>query len=216
MPAQLFISSDGGMRELWRQVFPEAKGCARQMPCRSRPSLVQVPPGQPAARLVGQIRSRAGTRPLIILADEPTEDDALAALGAGAAGYCNSHAAPDVLQQVATVVENGGLWVGQRLMQRLLAGTARLASPPATAAASWATNLTERERKWQWRCGRCQQQGSRTSADITERTVKAHVGAILDKLGRVIACSSRSSLMGIETGRPAGTDRNPWVCTSVR
>lgn len=206
MPAQLFISSDGGMRELWRQAFPEAKGVrATDALPGVGPVWVQVPPGQPAARLVGQIRSRAGTRPLIILADEPTEDDALAALGAGAAGYCNSHAAPDVLQQVATVVENGGLWVGQRLMQRLLAGTARLASPPATAAASWATNLTEREREVAVAvAGGASNKEVARQLDITERTVKAHVGAILDKLGARDRLQLSLIVNGIETGRPAG------------
>lgn len=184
MGEQLFISGDGHLREAWREAFPSARG-ARPADSLSGagPVWVLVPPGQPAARLVAPIRRRVGERPLIILADEPGEEDALAALGAGAAGYCNSHAAPEVLRQVATVVENGGLWVGQRLMQRLLAGTARL-MPPVAEGGGWAVSLTERERE----VAQAVAQGGSNKEiarqlDITERTIKAHVGAILEKLG---------------------------------
>lgn len=184
MGEQLFISGDGHLREAWREAFPGARG-ARPADSLSGagPVWVLVPPGQPAARLVAPIRRRVGERPLIILADEPGEEDALAALGAGAAGYCNSHAAPEVLRQVATVVENGGLWVGQRLMQRLLAGTARL-MPPVAEGGGWAASLTERERE----VAQAVAQGGSNKEiarqlDITERTIKAHVGAILEKLG---------------------------------
>ncbi len=205
MPGQLFISSDGGLRALWRQAFPDAAGARAADPLPGDgPVWVQVPPGQPSARLVGAIRRRAGARPLIILADEPTEDDALAALSAGAAGYCNSHAAPEVLQQVATVVENGGLWVGQRLMQRLLAGTARLAPPPEVAGGAWASTLTEREREVAAAvAGGASNKEVARRLDITERTVKAHVGAILDKLGARDRLQLSLIVNGIETGRQA-------------
>lgn len=205
MMDQLFVSSHGALRETWRAAFPGAVG-VRPADALAGDGLiwVLVPPGQPAARLVGPIRRRAGERPLIILADEPTEDDALAALGAGAAGYCNSHAAPEVLKQVATVVENGGLWVGQRLMQRLLAGTAKLAPPAEGTSPGWAENLTERERE----VARAVAQGASNKEiarqlDITERTIKAHVGAILEKLGARDRLQLSLIVNGIETGLPA-------------
>lgn len=184
MGEQLFVSGDGQLRDAWRDAFPGAKG-ARLADVHEGPGLiwVLVPPGQVAARLVAPVRRRAGERPLIILADEPGEEDALGALGAGASGYCNSHAATEVLRQVAMVVENGGLWVGQRLLQRLLAGTARLVPPPVAEGSVWAKALTERERE----VAKAVAQGASNKEiarqlDITERTIKAHVGAILEKL----------------------------------
>jgi DNA-binding NarL/FixJ family response regulator len=202
MGEQLFISGDGHLREAWREAFPEARGVRPADSLSGEgPVWVLVPPGQAAARLVAPIRRRAGERPLIILADEPGEEDALAALGAGAAGYCNSHAAFEVLRQVATVVENGGLWVGQRLMQRLLAGTARLMPPPAEEAV-WASSLTERERE----VAQAVAQGGSNKEiarqlDITERTIKAHVGAILEKLGARDRLQLSLIVNGIEVGR---------------
>lgn len=202
MPVQLFISSDGHLRELWRQAFPDAAGCRpADALAGNGPVWVLVPPGQPAARLVGPIRRRAGDRPLIILADEPGEDDALAALGAGASGYCNSHAAPEVLRQVATVVENGGLWVGQRLMQRLLAGTARLVPPPS-ATAIWREGLTPREIEVAEAVAKgASNKEIARQYDITERTVKAHVGALLDKLGVRDRLQLSLVVNGIDAGR---------------
>ena len=185
MGAQVFISGDGQLRDVWREAFPGASGARLGDLLQGEGTVwVLVPPGQKAARLVEPVRRRAGERPLIILADEPGEEDALGALGAGASGYCNSHAAAEVLQQVAMVVENGGLWVGQRLMQRLLAGTARLVPPPVAEGAGWAQTLTERERE----VAKAVAQGASNKEiarqlDITERTIKAHVGAILEKLG---------------------------------
>ncbi len=161
---------------------------------------VLVAPGEKAARQIAALRQRGVAQPLIVLADEPGEDDALAALAAGASGYCNSHAAPEVLAQVATVVGNGGLWVGQRLMQRLLAGTARLL-PPAPSG-DWAGALTEREREVAHAVARgaSNKEVARELA-ITERTVKAHVGAILEKLGARDRLQLSLIVNGVESSR---------------
>lgn len=202
MAGHLFLSADGGLREIWRAAFPDAVGTRPgDAIAGDGPVWLLVPPGQPAARLVAPIRRRAGGRPLVILADEPGDDDALAALAAGASGYCNSHAAADVLRQVAAVVENGGLWVGQRLMQRLLAGTARLL-PPVDEGAGWSAGLTGREREVACAVARgaSNKEIARELA-ITERTVKAHVGAILEKLGARDRLHLSLIANGIETTR---------------
>ena len=205
MGEQLFITSDGGLRDLWRATFPSARAVRPADKLDERGAglvWLLVPPGQASARLVTPIRRRIGSRPLIILADEPGEEDALAALGAGASGYCNAHAAPEVLLQVATVVENGGLWVGQRLLQRLLAGTARLAPPPAVEGGLWSEKLTEREREVAIAVahGASNKEIAR-QLDITERTIKAHVGAILEKLGVRDRLQLSLIVNGIEVGR---------------
>ena len=145
-------------------------------------------PGTDVAALLAGLRRQAGDRPLIVLADVPDEEEALAALAAGASGYCNGHAAPAVLTQVGLAVGNGGLWVGQNLMQRLLSATTRslAASPVArnTEAAAWRERLTAREQE----AAMLVAQGASNKEianrmAITERTVKAHVGALLEKLG---------------------------------
>ena len=187
-----FLSHDARIRETWKKAFPDLMTSPlTRVPAAATLVWVLRPitPEPDVTALVTGVRRQAADRPLIVLADVPNEEEALAALAAGASGYCNGHAAPAVLTQVGLAVENGGLWVGQNLMQRLLSATARglAASPEAkntVAAASWHERLTARELE----AATLLAQGASNKEiasrmAITERTVKAHVGAMLEKLG---------------------------------
>jgi len=72
------------------------------------------------ASLVPRLRRLNPRLPLIVLSDEPDEAGAFSAISLGAVGYCNSHAAPEVLQTIARVVSSGGLWLGQAMMRKVL------------------------------------------------------------------------------------------------
>jgi DNA-binding NarL/FixJ family response regulator len=120
----------------------------------------------------------------VVLSDRPDDDEALACFAAGARGYCNTHSVPVLLRRVEKVVVQGGLWIGEALMQRLLRGASHFQPPSLSGPASWETTLTERERE----VARAVATGASNKEvarqlGITERTVKAHVGAIFDKLG---------------------------------
>ena len=143
-------------------------------------ALQQVLQCQPAARVV-------------LLSGAPEPQQGLQALNAGVRGYSHAYAVPALLQEVATVVEHGGLWVGPELLLRLVgsahnalagrAAPAPVASVTPTAANPWAL-LSAREVQ----VARAVSAGrsNKEVADlmfISERTVKAHLGAIFEKLG---------------------------------
>jgi DNA-binding NarL/FixJ family response regulator len=133
-----------------------------------------------------QIQHIASPLRLVVLSDQPTDEEAMAAFSAGARGYCNTHATAQLLRQVAAVVLQGGLWIGESLMQRLVSATSRLQAADSTVSPpdeSWSNGLTDREKEVARTLARgASNKEIARSLDITERTVKAHVGAVLEKL----------------------------------
>ncbi|WP_298398842.1 response regulator transcription factor [uncultured Azonexus sp.] len=140
--------------------------------------------GESIAVVLPALLARKGKT--VILADEPGDALILEALSAGAAGCCNTHAAPEVLQQVATVVGNGGLWVGQNLLQQLIGRTARILTNrnPASVIDVLPGTLSEREMQVaKLVAGGASNKEIANQLSIAERTVKAHLTAIFDKTG---------------------------------
>lgn len=182
----LFVSAQGELLPRWREAFPEALPAAK-VSRGDTPHMVwlRLQAGIPVAEQIGSARLRYPDVPLVVLSDTPSDDEALDCFSHGARGYCNTHAVPELLKRVADVVLQGGLWIGETLMQRLLQGTVRMPLPaPAGAPPDWAALLTERERQ----VALAVAQGATNKEiarqlGITERTVKAHTGAIFEKLG---------------------------------
>jgi DNA-binding NarL/FixJ family response regulator len=198
----LFISAAGNMLPRWRQAFALAEAVPTRVlsdAFQAEHAWLRLQQGMPVAQQVQAVRRHLPDAIIIALSDTPSDDEGMLAFSAGARGYCNSHASEDVLRQVASVVSQGGLWIGESLMERLLVGmnqapvrqlpgqTAGVASGSNGATEpgnnSWQEKLTERE----WEVAQAVSSGASNKEvarrlGITERTVKAHVGVIFSKL----------------------------------
>lgn len=188
------VDVDDVARSNWQEAMPEAVLLKRTRLANisdEKPGVVwcRLRAGESLAVLAGDI-ARAAPHSVVILSDDPDEMLVVEALSAGAAGCCNTHAAPEVLKQIAMVVGNGGLWVGQSLLQRLVGSTSRLLAqraPESDAdrpANDWVALLSEREAQ----VARLVAAGASnkevaSQLSITERTVKAHLTAVFEKLG---------------------------------
>jgi DNA-binding NarL/FixJ family response regulator len=133
------------------------------------------------AAWISAVRATVPNVPIVVLSNVPEDEQGMAALAAGASGYCSALTLPTVLQQVAGVVEHGGLWVGPRLMRRLMQGLAARGSEATEPALDM---LSQRERQVAEAVARgaTNKEIARVMG-IAERTVKAHLSAAYEKLG---------------------------------
>jgi len=129
---------------------------------------------------VREICAAASTVPVVVLSNVPDDAQGMAVLSAGASGYCSALSLPAVLRQVAGVVLQGGLWIGPQLMRRFIQSLAarnkRVGEPALNL-------LSQRERQVAEAAssGSTNKEIARTMG-ITERTVKAHLSAVFEKL----------------------------------
>jgi two-component system nitrate/nitrite response regulator NarL len=143
---------------------------------------LHLQPGQTVAQQMQAIKQEVPGAYFVGMSDLPNDLEALAVFSVMAKGYCNTHAGAEVLLNIASVVQQGGVWIGESLMQKLL-GMPPAAPQLELVAETWSGVLTGRETEVAKAIavGATNKQIA-TQMGITERTVKAHVGAVLDKL----------------------------------
>jgi len=182
METNIFVTSSRVPPARWKEAFPEAR------------ILPILPTGVPADALVWlhnmtPAQLPGGLRPdgvrFIVVNDEPSDEAGLTALSQGAVGYCHAHATPELLRTVASVVRSHGLWVGESLLGRLIGGiNSRLPTSGQNADHPLLEGLSERERE----VALCVARGENNKEiarqlNLAERTIKAHLTSIFEKLG---------------------------------
>jgi DNA-binding NarL/FixJ family response regulator len=135
----------------------------------------------PAAIVAALRKSTSGCN-IVVLSNVPHDDEGMAVLEVGAVGYTGALAVAEVLCSIETVVENGGLWVGPDLLQRLLVAMGRHTGIRPRAS-NKLDQLSPREREVAQivAAGATNKEVAR-QLDITERTVKAHLSSIFETL----------------------------------
>ncbi|GAB3280586.1 response regulator transcription factor [Parahaliea aestuarii] len=186
---QLFVTSSGQLRQRWMQAFADARAALRvadavSLAPRDPRILWLDASGLDRTACLERVREAVATGSRVVLMSAvPGEAEAFEALNQGAVGYCHVEAAPSQLREIALVVEHGGLWMLPELVQRLMGLSLRVVPTPAPAHPQLDT-LTSRELMVAGRVARgASNQEIAEALDISERTVKAHLSSIFDKLG---------------------------------
>ncbi len=138
-----------------------------------------------------ELRRRGSAARVIVLTSFVDEGRLLPALQAGAAGYLLKDVAPAELARAIRAAHDGDALLDPGVAARLLDAMARAPAP--------ATELTARETEVLALIvgGRANKVIAR-ELGISEKTVKAHVGRVLAKLG--VADRTQAALLAVRTG----------------
>ncbi len=132
-----------------------------------------------------EIRESAPLSKFFLLSDRPNEEEGLAFLKFGIVGYANTYISRGRLAEAVRVISNGGVWLGQKVMQRLIVEMyARTGEEAPSDSRQKLSGLTRRERAVAELVARGQSNLEIAfNLNITERTVKAHLTSIYEKTG---------------------------------
>jgi DNA-binding NarL/FixJ family response regulator len=178
----LFISPPHIESPRWQQAFPSAQMCSneQELPADVRGLCIWVMLSDTFTLAHIAKWVLAGARVIgLTQAEDPRQ--AKQVLEAGASGYLHYLAVVPVLQQVIQVVEVGGLWLGVDLMRQLVFATANIIQPASEQAHLDLLSAREQDVAKAVAAGKSNKEVAR-ELDITERTVKAHLSAVFEKL----------------------------------
>jgi len=132
-----------------------------------------------------EIRRATPLSRIFLLSDEPDEEEGLTFLKLGIVGYANTYISSERLAEAVRIITGGAVWLGQKVMQRLILDSYVRAKEQAVSdSAKILASLTKRERE----IADLVAQGQTNleiaaNLDITERTVKAHLSSVYEKTG---------------------------------
>ncbi len=129
------------------------------------------------------IRRATPASRIFLLSDQPHEDEGLTFLKLGIVGYANTFISSERLAEAVRIITGGAVWLGQKVMQRLILDSyARAKEKAASHSEKILACLTKREREIADLIAQGQSNLEiAANLDIAERTVKAHLSSIYEK-----------------------------------
>ncbi len=189
----IFITTLPEPMESWLTAFPELSFVASASELVSMQSNAIVwlhqlsshsQDFQQTIQLIQTLRQQNDQVRIVVLTNQPDTAQTVAMIQAGAVGACHAYSDPTVLSKVQHVVAEGGLWLGEAALQQLIEATQTQVRSSAISVDTLMAKLTRREQQvaQQVAKGLTNKQIARELA-ITERTVKAHMASIFERLG---------------------------------
>jgi DNA-binding NarL/FixJ family response regulator len=130
------------------------------------------------------IRRSAPQSKILLLSDRPDEEEGIAFLRLGVVGYANTYISRNRLREAVRVISQEGVWVGQKIMQRLIRESMGAKKTTDEAAQKIPAGLTRREAEIASLVASGMANNNISEKlGITERTVKAHLTTIYNKTG---------------------------------
>jgi two-component system, NarL family, response regulator YdfI len=168
---------------------------------KHQPNVVLMDLRMPGVDGIGAITRIRAERPeiaMLILTTYNDDELMIRGLQAGARGYLLKDASPETLLEAIHTVAGGGMLIQPEIMARILAHAARAASSGRPHDGRGQLDLTDRELQvlGAVACGERSKEIA-VSLHIAERTVRAHLTSIFNKLG----VDSRASAVAVAMER---------------
>ena len=120
---------------------------------------------------------------VVLTSSAPSDDEAISALDAGCVGYCHAFADQETLCNVLRVIKDGQVWVGPRLLQKLIKVANHAKANIPLAPSDWKTGLSQREiQVAELAANGATNLQIAKQCNISERTIKAHLSSIFQKM----------------------------------
>lgn len=185
----LLMTHDDALWQHWRQLdsaaWLPARGQSLQDLARWRDqgrSLVVLDAGMPRLPAWNDSAWSESMRDLklVVASMRTSDEEGKQALAAGASGYVHAYSPTQSLGTVLQTIAAGNVWLGPTLLARLL----RDINQHMPQQGNWEEGLTVREKEVAKRAAiGHSNQAIADALNITERTVRAHLSAVFEKLG---------------------------------
>lgn len=180
MRQSIFITQPEFESKHWRAAFPGCLICTKEPNRVTASSIIWVLAGTP--NWLELVKKYSQQRLLVIVMTNELEINQLrSALAAGARGYVEALATKVIIEQVLETICSGGIWLPGQLLSNLVGA---LSNTPLKYARTCELDLltkTERQVVDIVVTGATNKQAAE-SLNITERTIKEHMGSIFNKL----------------------------------
>lgn len=186
-----FISSGGKLLAHWEEAFSSAKSFSKLSESLIKKAkktdtviwLHAENTDEGITKLISDAIKVLPELKIVVLANQPSQQDAFQAMTAGASGYCHAYSDAMVLSEVRSVVMHGGIWLGRDLLKQLINVSVGMVGNQSTQVTDALAKLTQRERDVAIEAakGLSNKEIARI-LNITERTVKAHISACFERL----------------------------------
>ena len=133
---------------------------------------------------ISHIQQKYNNAKIVVLANAPVQAEAFYVMSLGVTAYSHAYSPAKVLLEIKTVITNGGVWLGQDLLKRLIEVSTNLAGNQTKQVEQHLKLLTKREKQVAQEAakGLSNKEIARI-LKITERTVKAHLSSAFERLG---------------------------------